>query len=603
LLFFDYDKKTKLAIIRWSGALDLPDWARIILNICLNSNDYAERNAQNTITMPWWTFLSTRRHIFEVIASYKLEQNVHYNLSDLASNLLLEAKSKDDAYYHQSPKLSESDVASRLADAGFVRKLTDQQLRNVTLLSHLPSGATFSVPGAGKTTEALAFFALKASSTDKLLIVAPKNAFAAWEEQYSECFGSSSLKFERLRKTSEIKQQLKRQPQFSIIGYQQLTRVVAELADFMEENDVHVFLDESHRIKNAASLSAQSILRFSHLPKSKLIMSGTPMPQSLDDLVPQFNFLYPEVKVDSSNVVSSIQNIYVRTSKGELGLPPVLRKLTRLPMDPAQKRLYDLLKSELAREAEQALSDQSRHTLRRFGKSVSIVLQFISNPALLASKPEFQYSDELSETIAEGEGPKLRYVVEKARSLVKQGQKVLIWTNFVKNVEYLAWCLEDVGSVYIHGGVDAGSDEDDDTREGRIRKFHSDPGVNVMIANPAAASEGISLHKVCHYAIYLDRNFNAAQYLQSEDRIHRLGLANDQNTTLEIVECEGTIDETVRFRLQSKVDAMAIALSDNSLNVEPISNDEEVNELDSSGLDFSDLEMLCGSLLDRANAP
>ena len=102
-------------------------------------------------------------------------------------------------------------------------------------------------------------------------------------------------------------------------------------------------------------------------------MSGTPMPQSLDDLVPQFNFLYPEVKVDSSNVVSSIQNIYVRTSKGELGLPPVLRKLTRLPMDPAQKRLYDLLKSELAREAEQALSDQSRHTLRRFGKSVSNV--------------------------------------------------------------------------------------------------------------------------------------------------------------------------------------------------------------------------------------
>ena len=167
----------------------------------------------------------------------------------------------------------------------------------------------------------------------------------------------------------------------------------------------------------------------------------------------------------------------------------------------------------------------------------------------------------------------------------------------------MAWCLEDVGSVYIHGGVDAGSDEDDDTREGRIRKFHSDPGINVMIANPAAASEGISLHKVCHYAIYLDRNFNAAQYLQSEDRIHRLGLADGQITTLEIVECEGTIDETVRFRLQSKVDAMAIALSDNSLNVEPISNDEEVNELDSSGLDVSDLEMLCESLLDRPNAP
>lgn len=60
----------------------------------------------------------------------------------------------------------------------------------------------------------------------------------------------------------------------------------------------------------------------------------------------------------------------------------------------------------------------------------------------------------------------------------------------------------------------------------------------VMVANPAAASEGVSLHRVCHHAIYLDRTFNAAHYLQSEDRIHRFGLPKDQETIVEIVECE-----------------------------------------------------------------
>jgi hypothetical protein len=88
--------------------------------------------------------------------------------------------------------------------------------------------------------------------------------------------------------------------------------------------------------------------------------------------------------------------------------------------------------------------------------------------------------------------------------------------------------------------------------------------------DPAAASEAISLHTVCHHAIYLDRTFNAAHYLQSEDRIHRLGLPADQETVIELVECIGTVDETVRERLGQKVAAMAEALDDDSLRIDPI---------------------------------
>ena len=70
---------------------------------------------------------------------------------------------------------------------------------------------------------------------------------------------------------------------------------------------------------------------------------------------------------------------------------------------------------------------------------------------------------------------------------------------------------------------------------------------------------------MCHHAIYLDRTFNAAHYLQSEDRIHRFGLAPDQKTTIELVECLDSVDETVRERLGYKIGKMAEALEDSSL--------------------------------------
>ena len=226
-------------------------------------------------------------------------------------------------------------------------------------------------------------------------------------------------------------------------------------------------------------------------------------------------------------------------------------------------------------------------------------MQFVSNPALLASEINFAHPDLLAAVLAEGDGPKLRYVLKRARQLARQGQKVLIWSSFVRNVEYLAARLADQGAVYIHGGVDAGDESDDETREGKIRLFHDDPNTRVLVANPAAASEGVSLHRVCHHAIYLDRTFNAAHYLQSEDRIHRFGLEPNQTTTIEIVECIDTVDETVRERLGYKIGQMAEALEDSSLRPDPIAldpNDIEDYEDYSTGLSNDDIQSLLRDL-------
>ena len=113
-----------------------------------------------------------------------------------------------------------------------------------------------------------------------------------------------------------------------------------------------------------------------------------------------------------------------------------------------------------------------------------------------------------------------------------------------------------------------------------------------LVANPAACSEGISLHKVCQNAIYLDRSFNAAHYLQSEDRIHRLGLPKDAKPTVEFVECENSIDQIVRERLAFKIKSMANALNDSSLKVDPNGFDYDDEDSDMNELNIDDAKAI-----------
>jgi SNF2 family DNA or RNA helicase len=60
-----------------------------------------------------------------------------------------------------------------------------------------------------------------------------------------------------------------------------------------------------------------------------------------------------------------------------------------------------------------------------------------------------------------------------------------------------------------------------DERASIVARFQTSPDLNVLIANPAAAREGLTLTAANH-AIYIDRTFNLLDYLQSQDRIHRI---------------------------------------------------------------------------------
>lgn len=596
-----YRLSDQRAVLAWEDSdVDQP-WLALVRDMVTRASEDAQGEGGVSITLPWWSFVGLRGQFGDLLQAFRLRVGHEVLIEPQAVELLRQSARNAQSYTDATAgeQLDEDLLLTRLQAEGFRRALKSHQVRNIRRLAALPAGATFSVPGAGKTTEALATFAYRRQPGDRLLVIAPKNAFAAWDEQLKECFPEETRTFVRLR-GGNIAKALQDDPAFMLVSYQQVPRSRDLITRHLAQHRVHVFLDESHRIKAGPSrLTANAVLSVSQLPVGKLVMSGTPMPQATDDLLPQFSFLYPEVQATADNVIERMRPIYVRTNKAELGLrdPKVMTKTVL--MSPLQRELYGYMKSEVARQAAIYLGDRGRGAFRTLGRSVIRLLMFVSHPALLAREIDVAKPGLLAAVLAEGKGPKLNYVLHRARELAREDKKVLIWSSFRHNVEYISASLQDLGAVYIHGSVDAGDDDDDGTREGRIKLFHDDPNVRVMVANPAAASEGVSLHTVCHHALYLDRTFNAAHFLQSMDRIHRLGLSRDQDTTIEIVECSNSIDETVNGRLRAKINAMAAALNDTSLRIDPIPMDPQPSddeEWSGDGLDADDVQALLRDL-------
>jgi SNF2 family DNA or RNA helicase len=542
---------------------------------------------EDSIELPWHSFVSNLNVLSLIISLFKVD----VNFSEVSTKLLEESiKHRDDiSEIEGKASLTKVEISSFLSSLNFNRVLTEEQLRNVSKLSRLPIGATFSVPGAGKTTEAICFYLLHKKVNQGLIVICPKNAFPAWEEQFSQCLGNLSPSIMRLTQgVVKIENDLNANLGcVFLISYQQFIRAVNPIAKYLHNNRTFVFIDESHRMKGGSNNSTgRQIQKIAHLPIGKLIMSGTPLPQGVNDLIPQYSFLFPtDGDITEQNITEKIKKVYVRTTKKELGLDKPKIITTLISLNEPQKNLYDLIRSEELRQLS-GLGNNDRKFYRQMGKSYMRLLQVVSNPSLLL-KTVSSFPDALREAIEYGDGNKIKYVAIKARQLAKEGKKVIIWSGFVENVESITQMLSDLGAKCIHGGVEAGSEEEENTRERIIKDFHDDPNMFALVANPAACSEGISLHTVCHHAIYLDRNYNSAQFLQSMDRIHRLGLPKGTETIIEILHSPNSIDDLVDSRLNDKIRRMSEVLEDDSLRVEPVTI-----ELDEDGFDSDDAKQL-----------
>ena len=127
----------------------------------------------------------------------------------------------------------------------------------------------------------------------------------------------------------------------------------------------------------------------------------------------------------------------------------------------------------------------------------------------------------------------------------------------------------------IHGGIPHDDPGAPRSRVRELARFRHDADCHVLLANPAALGEGVSLHDVCRDAIYVDRTFNAGQYLQSVDRIHRLGLNPGDEIRITLLLSAATIDEIVDARVREKAMRLAAILDDPDLTTFALPDEEE----------------------------
>jgi SNF2 family DNA or RNA helicase len=156
---------------------------------------------------------------------------------------------------------------------------------------------------------------------------------------------------------------------------------------------------------------------------------------------------------------------------------------------------------------------------------------------------------------------KLQHLTRLVGDLQRRKQKVVIWAYFVGTLKLIVKSLTKSGFVckLIYGGtpIEQTSIDEEETRE-QIRTEFVDPGsgLDILVANPAACGESISLHKTCYHAIYYDLSYNCAQYLQSLDRIHRVGGSEINQANYYFLQYENTIEPDIKWNLENKASKM-----------------------------------------------
>lgn len=471
---------------------------------------------------------------------------------------------------------------------GIKRALLDHQRKAVSHALTIHNAANFSVPGSGKTAIALSVYAVLRyqNIVDGLLVIGPASSFAPWEDEFYFTLGRKP-KAARLIGTKPHRNRLLSyldNVDIILCTYQMAYRERENLSRALKRARYFLILDESHHIKNInLGPWAQTALELAPFAERRMILSGTPVPHSLQDLWSQFTFLWPsqavlgtrsqfEQKLESSEQPRGLRQdvapFYKRTKKSDLNLPkpePHFTKISYEDIPQRQRLIIRLLELKTLREAKDLrLGKTDVAILRKWRRARAIrLLQAASNPALLSTAlSDFGEMGEpldkepalaafLKDYLRHETPAKIAFVENKVRQLVSQGKKVVVWVTFVGNLELLAQNLSDLNPLKIYGDVPA-YDEDSiyESRESQIRQFNDKhSGRNVLLANPAACSESVSLHKVCNNAVYLERTFNAGQFLQSMDRIHRVGMPRNTRPRYYIPLLECAIEEVVDRRL------------------------------------------------------
>lgn len=445
-------------------------------------------------------------------------------------------------------------------DLAAVHRAFGYQLEAVEAVKRLPYAALFHEQGLGKTKIGidLALEWLREDVVDTVLFVTKRSLVVNWSQE--------------MRAHSHLRPRVLDQNHKSnffafnsavpvlLTHYEVMRSEQRRLELFLKTRRVAIILDEAHKIKNPDTDIAKALHRLAPLFVRRVIMTGTPVANRPFDIWSQIYFLdqgaalgpdFEEFKADLDltndmwkdddkrrsfegavgGVFDRIRPFTVRETKATAGIELPEKRIENVPVPLAQRQrgLYDEVARTLSAEVViggELVEDDSESVLKRLLRLVQVA----SNPSLL----DESYDEVPAKAVV------LDRLLDEA---IADGSKAIVWTNFIANADWLTRRLARFNPVTVHGKLDI------DVRNDAIAAFKGDPRCKVLVATPGAAKEGLTL-TVANHAVFYDRGFSLDDYLQAQDRIHRIS----QERTCYVWNLIGqdTVDEWVDALLGAK---------------------------------------------------
>ena len=276
----------------------------------------------------------------------------------------------------------------------------DHQNQSVEHMNKVGNVANFSVPGAGKTAIALAGISnlIDEKKIEKILVIGPTASFLPWEQEFQKCFGRKPSSLRLNMETFQNLKSLAPSYELFLLHYQTAAIYTNELITFLQNYKTILIVDESHRIKNPKGGKwANNILSLAHFAERRMVLSGTPLPNTFKDLWNQIQFLWPgnnplgtrpqyeyNLKISDGNIIGRNREIFdalfCRVKKDDLNLPKPNFEFHTIPFDKYQREIYDTVAISTLKKIQ---SYSERLKISQLRGAYVKVMQAASNPDLL----------------------------------------------------------------------------------------------------------------------------------------------------------------------------------------------------------------------------
>ena len=395
--------------------------------------------------------------------------------------------------------------------------------------------------GLGKTLQALALLQKAKEKNKKApnLVICPTSVVFNWENEIEKFApGLSCLKLSGTERNDLFKEI----PKYDVVitSYALIRRDIAKLKKYEFR---YVILDESQNIKNAESMTAQSVKQLNC--KHKLALSGTPIENKLEELWSIFDFLMPGFLFDKSEFNYRYVTPIMERMKRDVAkdLPDKIENVAYCELTPEQKDFYlevmDSTREELFKSIEEKGIEKSRMSI------FSALLRLRQ----ICCHPRLYDKENIKGIKQSGKFEQLKVMLEE---IIAEKHRVLLFSQFVDMLDIIKEWLtkEGIKHEYL-----TGSTKD---RQEVVERFNSDPTIPIFLISLKAGGTGLNLTGA-DYVIHYDPWWNPAVEDQATDRAYRIGQTKKVFVYRMIT--KGTVEEKIQKLKSRKRDLVDSVIS------------------------------------------